>query len=49
MDRNRMGNLHLQDIQYIYNMIHNSEQINLEKTVVEKDLGVYVDKDLNFY
>ena len=35
-------NIHVQ-----YHMTHNSEQITLEETSVEKDLGVYVDKDLN--
>ena len=34
--------------QYPYNMAHNSERFTLEKNVVEKDLGVYLDKDLNF-
>ena len=42
-DAPMQGNMHFQ-----YHMTHNSEQITLEETSVEKDLGVYMDKDLNF-
>ena len=41
-DAPRQRNMH-----FPYLMTHNSEQITLEETSVEKDLGAYVDKDLN--
>ena len=36
-----------ENIHFQYHMTYYSEQITLEETSVEKDLGVYVDKDLN--
>ena len=44
----KVMNLCRENMHFPYHMTHNSEQITLQETSVDEDLGVYVDKDLNF-